>query len=630
VWASTDAGRHWVFRWRASGPLQIGALALAPANPKVLYCGTGEANLSADSYPGDGIYRSTNGGSSWRLWASSKKHGIPRRIGTIAVDPFDPAHVLVGGVGFGRVSEDNDSGGLYRTRDGGKTWTRESFVSTGNYWCHKVLFDPARRGRIYMTATAQSMASGLYRSTDGGITWLQLRAGLPRGDRIGRTALALAPSDPQVLYCIVADAAGNGDGVLGVFRSADGGDTWAEVGGAHFTDERQMSYNSAIAVHPTDPDHLICGGVDLHRSSTAGRRWAVASRWDAERGSKTYAHADHHMLVMPADKPGRVFSANDGGMDVSADGGISWSNRSAGLSVTMYYDLEVAQSDVRLFGGGTQDNGTLVTSTGRPDDAFEIMGGDGGWLVIDPRDSGHLYASAYNCDIARLRNGRWIDASPAISQAEKDSVWMVYITIDPNNSDTVFTGTQRVFRTRDDGVTWKALTPVLDGGAISAIEVAAADSNAVYVGTENGGFFCSMDGGATWSANLAGGVMPGVMITRIEAHPANAEVVFITLANFGNAHVFRSDNAGRTWSDIDGGRLPDVPHHAVLVRADAPDDIWVSNDAGVYFSRNGGQAWHNASANLPPAMIVDLVYHRSTKTLFAATYGRSIWRRTLR
>jgi len=584
--------------------------------------------LSADSYPGDGIYRSSDGGAKWVLWASSVKSGIPRRIGAIAVNPTDANHVLVGGVGFDRVSADRDLGGLYSSRDDGQTWLRETFVSAGNYWCHKIVFDPKTPGRIYITVTSQGMAGGIYRSDDSGATWKHLGKGLPRADRIGRTALALAPSNTSIVYCICADAAGNDDGVLGVFRSADSGETWASIGRTHFAKEGQMSYGSSLAVHPTDPNCVLCGGVDLHGTRDGGKTWTVLSHWDAKRGSKTYAHADHHMLVMPVDKPGRVFSANDGGMDLSESSGKAWTNRSAGLAVTMYYDIDVSQTDVRLFGGGSQDNGTLVTTTGRPDDAFEMMGGDGGWMVIDRNDSGHLYASAYNCDIARLRNRKWIDASPAISKAEKESVWMVFICIDPNNSNTVFTGTKRVLRSLDDGVTWTALTPTLDGSAISAIEVAVANSKAVYVGTENGGFFRSMDGGATWSANLAG-AMPGVTITRIETHPTNAKLVLVTLANFGNSHVYRSSDAGATWTDIDGGKLPDVPHHAVLIRSDAPDEIWVCNDAGVHLSRNGGQSWLRATDNLPPAMVVDLVYHRGTKTIFAATYGRSIWKRQL-
>ena len=178
-------------------PLEIGALAIDPSNPTTLYCGTGEANLSADSYPGDGIYRSINSGSSWKPWARSTQTGVPRRIGAIAVDPFDSKHVMVGGIGFGRVSTDNDFGGLYVTRDGGATWRRETFISPNNYWCHAIVFDPKARNRIFATFTGPGMNSGIYRTTDGGTSWTQLKTGLPSPDLIGRTSLAIAPSDSR-------------------------------------------------------------------------------------------------------------------------------------------------------------------------------------------------------------------------------------------------------------------------------------------------------------------------------------------------------------------------------------------------------------------------------------------------
>ena len=303
---------------------------------------------------------------------------------------------------------------------------------------------------------------------------------------------------------------------------------------------------------------------------------------------------------MPAAAPGRVYDANDGGLDVSEDGGRSWANRSAGLAITMYYDIDVAQTDARVFGGGAQDNGTLITNTGAQDDSFELLGGDGGWMVIDPREAGHIYASYQFGGMHRFRNGSSRKVSPPFKPQDSGGMWMVTITIDPNNSDTVYTGNQRLYRTQNDGLSWDAITPNLDGSPISAIEVAAAGSNHLYVGTENGGFFRSLDGGATWSANLAGGTLPGVMITRITTHPSRAREVTLTSANSGNAHVFQSTDAGATWADIDGGKLPDVPHHAVLTRADAPDELWVCNDAGVFMSSDGGTSWRNASGKLPP------------------------------
>ena len=629
VWKSSDAGQHWKTAWRARTPLQIGALAIDPSNAQTLYAGTGEANLSADSYAGDGIYRSVNGGRSWKPWAMSAR-GLPRRVGSIAVDPFDGRHVLVGGVGFGRVSSDNDFGGLYASADGGATWKRESFISTANYWCHKIVFDPSTRGTVFATFTGPGARSGIWRSTDGGANWTQLKTGLPAPERIGRTAIALAPSNTRIVYAICADAGpGNDDGVLGVFRSANGGNTWTNIAGNHFAGEGQMSYGNAIAVHPADPNHVICGGVDLHLSLNAGAGWQRASQWDADRGTAAYAHADHHTLLMPTATPGRVYSANDGGLDMSADGGKHWVNRSAGLAVTMYYDLDVAQTDARLFGGGAQDNGTLITTTGAADDVFELLGGDGGWMVVDPREAGHLYASFQFGGMYRFRNGTSRKVSPPFKPAESGGMWMVYIAFDPNAQDTVYTGNQCVYRTRNDGLSWDKITPVLDGSPVSAIEIAGPASKNIYVGTENGGFFRSLDGGTTWSANLASGVLPGVMITRIAAQPGAPNTVFLTSANSGNRHVFRSTDAGASWVDIDAGKLPDVPHHALLIRPDRPAELYVCNDAGVFLTSDGGLSWRNATGKLPMTMVVDLVFHRASKTLFAATYGRSIWKAAL-
>jgi photosystem II stability/assembly factor-like uncharacterized protein len=408
-----------------------------------------------------------------------------------------------------------------------------------------------------------------------------------------------------------------------VFKSIDAGNTWRNVAGSHFADEGQMSYGNAIAVHPANPNHVICGGVDLHVSTNGGTSWRVASHWDADRGTATYAHADHHMLVMPVSKPGRIYSANDGGLDVSEDGGTSWTNRSNGLAVTMFYDIDVAQTDTRIYGGGAQDNGTLVTQSGKVDDFFELLGGDGGWMVVDPNEAGHIYASFQFGGMYRFRNGTIRKVSPPFKPQDSAGMWMVYITIDPTNSNTVYTGNQRVYRTKNDGVSWDALTPVLDGSPISAIEV--ANSKVVYIGTENGGFFRTLDGGASWSANLANGTLPGIMITRIETAPSDPREVILTVANFGNSHVFRSTDSGSSWTDIDGGKLPDVPHHALLIRPDAPKELYVCNDAGVYVTKDAGLTWLNATGNLPNVMVVDLVYQTATKSLIAATYGRSIW-----
>src|SRR5437763_7862826 len=180
VWQSTDAGRSWKGLWHSQDVLNVGALAIHPTNPKIIYCGTGEANLSADSYAGVGIYRTTNGGQTWTLFASSAKTKIPSRIGAIAIDPHDPSHMRIGGIGFGKVSpQEHGFGGMYTSRDEGKTWTRETFISAQNYWCHSIVFHPTQPQRIFATFTAQGVSNGIWRSTDGGATWSHLTNGLP-------------------------------------------------------------------------------------------------------------------------------------------------------------------------------------------------------------------------------------------------------------------------------------------------------------------------------------------------------------------------------------------------------------------------------------------------------------------
>lgn len=633
VWFSPNGGMSWTAQWHHQDVLNVGSLAMDPADSNTIYCGTGEANLSADSYPGVGIYRTLNGGAEWHLLAARESTGLPGRIGVIAIDPFDPQHILAGGVGYSEMGAHGqlDLGGIYESRDGGVSWTRRTFISTRNYWCHSIIFDPATRGRIYATFTEQGTKNGIYRSVDGGANWGQLTRGLPAPERIGRTSLVLAPSNPLIIYAFSAEGhPSRSDQVLGVFRSADGGDRWREIGGTHFRNEGQMFYGNTLAVHPTKPNQLICGGVDLHLTSNAASTsptWKRVTAWNKDRGEPDYAHADHHALLMPEAQPGRIYDVNDGGLDLSEDGGMRWTNRSNGLAVSMFYDADVAQSDPRVFGGGLQDNGTVVTTNGNADMFFEILGGDGGWITFDPKDAGHLYASYQNFNIYRFKGGQYRDVSPPASDSEALQVWMCYIAIDPNDANTVFTGSARVWRTKNDGLIWQAVSPVLDESVISAIEIASANSNRIYVGTENGGIFRSDDGGQTWSANVAGSLLPGFTITRIETSAANENTLYVTVANFAKSHVFRSQDGGSTWADIDKGQLPRVPHHSIVaIPRGGVDQLYVSNDVGVFMSEDDGTHWWNISGNLPNTMVVDLVHHAKENTLLAATYGRSLWR----
>jgi photosystem II stability/assembly factor-like uncharacterized protein len=616
VWRSVDAGQSWEPLWHDEPSLNVGALALDPQQPDTLYCGTGEANLSADSHPGMGLLRSLNAGTTWQLLAVADAVGLPRRIGALAVDPFDPGRLLAGGV----AHVQGEASGLFVSLDGGVSWARVPFVGDSPYFCHDIRFQPGQQGLVYATISALGSKNGIWRSRDSGASWQQLGGGLPSPDLIGRTSLALAPSDPGVLY---AQLSRKGT-VLGVYRSADGGDTWASIGGAHFAGERQMSYNNAIVVHPEDAGRVLCGGVDLHRTTDGGQRWEQVTHWDDERGTPHYAHADHHALVMPTARPGLVYDLNDGGMDCSTDGGSNWENRSNGLAANMFYDLEVAQTDSNMIAGGAQDNGTLATLDGQADSYFELTGGDGGWVVIDPTDAMHLFSTSQGMRIFRFRStDGWREVSPPEDQFE---MWMVFLSMDSANRQTVFAGSRRVWRTRNDGDSWTPVSGSLDDSDITALEVARADSARIYAATENGGIFRSTDGGSTWSDNLASTVLPGRTVTRVQSQADNADIVYATVANFGNSHVFRSSDGGLNWVDIGRGELPDAPLLSIALPASHPGRVYVCGDAGVFVSDDQGATWSNLTRNLPNVMVVDLVYHERDHNLTAATYGRSFWR----
>lgn len=618
VWKSHDCGRTWRHLWHREASLNVGSLAIDPVQPDTLYCGTGEVNLLGA--PGVGVFRTLNGGNTWSLLASVRQHGLPNRIGVIAIDPFDPKHILLGGVEL----TDGDFGGMHTSRDGGRTWTRESFLSEFSHSCYAIVFHPTRRGVIFAAFTEPGFQSGIWRSMDAGKTWKHLTQGLPSADCFRRTNLAIAPSKPDTIYAMAADFDGDGR-VLGVFVSDDIGSHWKSIGGKDFRRENKMMAGNAIAVHPADHRHLICGGRDLYATTDGGQTWRQVTWWDYDRGHPKYAHARHTALAMPVAAPGRIYDANNGGMDFSEDGGRHWMNRSNGLAITPYYKIAVAPSDSRCYGGGTDANGVVITTTGRPDDHFELLGGSAGALVFDPKDPTHLFASHYNLNIYRWRGSRSTNVTPPATRTEMD-IWNAVIALDPSSSKTLFTGSYRLWRSRNDGEHWQAMSSSLDGSYISAIEVSGADRDRIYVGTEKGGLFRSLDGAISWSNNIAGAAAPRKLVTSLKSSPVDADVVFVAFAGYGRSHVFRSDNGGVNWIDVDLGMLPDVPHHALAIPDDKPGYVYVCNDIGVFVSPDLGTHWQDLTGNLPNTPMLDLVYHQNDGALYVATFGRSIWR----
>jgi hypothetical protein len=367
-----------------------------------------------------------------------------------------------------------------------------------------------------------------------------------------------------------------------------------------------------------------------------------------------FVHRDHHAIVMPG--KGLIYSANDGGVAISKDGGTTWEDRSRGMINTMFYDVDVAPSNSRIFGGGAQDTGSLIAGVrGRNKLEFtRVLGGDGGWMVFDPTNAQRVFASTADVIVSRHLPGEpwaagdqlanWPEVFPGqapISKAERGLRSIVVTAIEPvrrRTSKKVWIGTCRLWVSEDQGDFWEPASPVFDTSAISAIEISTADPRVMFVGTTAGGIFRTTEGGrrGSWSADLAGPLIPKRLISQIEAHPKDPKVVVITVASSGApgpsltrtdrpySHVFCSRDMGQSWSDLDRGTLPNVVFNALAFETHPPYRVFVGGDAGVWM-RQGGR-WVSVTANMPNVVVSDLVYHHDDRILTAATYGRGIWR----
>jgi photosystem II stability/assembly factor-like uncharacterized protein len=659
VWVSHNAGESWKPAWSPFANQNIGALAYVNFTGELktnfqgkanLVAATGEANMYGDSYPGSGVYLSNDDGLTWQPFfgppqgtSASIEEDVrtfPRRIGSLAL--AENGAIAIGSV----FLDDSLPAGLYlyNPASKGSGMGPCQFWGQRSYNCHSVLFHPHDKHTIFASIEPDGSLNGIWRSRDFGNSWKHLTKGLPSGDQFRRISLAFAPCDPDVIYALAADRS---DYVLGVFRSTNGGNSWREILGGRYPKERQMSYNNTIAVHPRKPECAIWGGMHLYRTDDGGRNWRRTT--NLERGKRDYVHGDHHAVLWPEDD--LIVSGNDGGVSVSRDGGRTWTERSRGMVTTMFYNLDVAPSSGKVFGGGTQDNGILIAGVEdcKERDFFPAISGDGAWIVFDPAEKANVFACITGFEVYRHLKGKpwdyahWKQVKPRqISARESGQRAFTVLAIEPSTHHgvkTLWAGSNRLWRTDNNGQRWRPVSGSFDGSPISAIEIARARPRLMFVGTTRGGIFRSRDGGLTWSQTLSCAEIPARPITSIQTHPKFAATVVVTVASTGirssgvqlqtgddlpYRHVFRSRDMGNTWEDIDGGALPNVVFYAAAYETHHPYRLFVAGDAGVWVETDG--KWLNFSGNLPNVVVSDLVYHHKDRTLTAATYGRGVWR----
>jgi photosystem II stability/assembly factor-like uncharacterized protein len=664
LWRTVDGARTWKSCWPKYLNQNIGALAIDAFDSTRVLCATGEANYSSDCYPGSGVYVTSDAGFTWVPYLTAPGGGplqeqarasLPRRIGAIAFgrDENKQPRVALGAVSY----DESLPAALYMDR-GPDGILPDTSWGIRSYNCHALVFHPTEDNIMYVAIEPRGAQNGIWRSKDYGKTWEHLKHGLPAGEHCGRMSLAISPSDPRILYTMISSIS-HGHSVLGVFRTRDGGDTWHSIGGQHFDTESQLAYNNCIAVHPTHPDFVVCGAVDLHLSTDGGKTWNCITT--GQRGSPpqrfpaNFVHSDHHAIVI--DPAGWIYSGNDGGVALSEDGGKTWQDRCNGMATSMFYAAGVAQSNSRIYGGGTQDHGTLIAGVPSapgepvppPEEFTRVLSSDGGWIEFDPSDAEHVFGTTTDLEISRHRPGDPWAAGPqlagwhsvtiqsdSMTGAEKELRGMAVLEIEPGRhkgKKKLWLGTSRLWQTETDGRSWKPVSPTFDGSAISAIECAPANPQVLYVATSEGRIFRSTDSGESWSGNLANAAIPQRLITRIGTHPKKASYVVATVAASGvpgtslegdapYAHVFESDDMGVTWRPLDG--LPDVVYNALAFETREPYRLFVGGDSGVWM--HDGMRWASVAGNMPNVVVSDLIFHHDDQYLYAATFGRGMWR----
>jgi len=656
VWKTTDSGRTWHPIFDAEPIASIGALAIAPSDPNVIYVGSGEADMRSDISFGNGMYKSEDGGRTWQHIGLADT----RQIGRILINPRNPDIVLV--AALGHAYGPNSERGVMRSADGGKTWQKVLYKDP-NTGAIDLAADPdnaqivfaslwnARRPAWSAYAPITGPGGGIYKSADGGLTWKQMRAGLP-GEQVGRVGLAVAAGTGGRRVYATLDHPKQG----GLYRSDDGGMSWQRVGADPRIHDRGW-YFGTVTVDPRNPDSVFLSNVALYHSTDGGRNFSVLK--GAPGGD------DYHFLWINPHDPRRMILASDQGTVVTVNAGATWSSWNNQPTAQFYHVATDNDFPYRVY-GSQQDSGTASVAS-RSDfgqitsrDWSPVAGGESGYLLPDPADSrivygGDTYGTLFRFD---RRTGQAENISPSLDfEFGKDIAtrrlrftWTSPLAFSPQDPATLYFGAQMLLATDDRGKTWRAIGPDLTGadaaaaqaasgpltvenarargfGAIYTIAPSPVAAGQIWVGTDSGLIQLTRDGGKTWRNVTPAGLPAWSKISILDASASDAATAYIAVDRHRledyQPHIYRTHDFGETWRKIVEG-IP-APAFVRTVRADPVRKglLFAGTELGVYFSFDDGDQWQPLQLNLPVAPIHDLVVHGND--LVVATHGRSFW-----
>ncbi|MEP6604193.1 MAG: glycosyl hydrolase [Spartobacteria bacterium] len=649
VWKTTDGGANWTPLFDKEAISSIGAIAVAPSDHNIIYVGTGEAAMRGNVTYGNGMYKSADGGKTWKSIGLKDS----RQIARIAVDPKNPDIALV--AAFGHAFGPNQERGIFRTTDGGKTWTKVLFKDE-NTGAIDVVVDPHNPNLVFAALwqarrqpwnfSSGGPGSGLYRSEDGGVTWKQLQGnGLPDGI-LGRIGVAISGADSSRIYAIVEAKEG------GIFRSEDGGEKWTRVNDDGRFRQRAW-YFSNIFADPKAPDTVYVLNTGLFRSVDGGKTFTLL----------TARHGDHHGLWIDPENPQRLGNANDGGASVSLDGGKTWTTQ-GNQPTAQFYHVAVDNAFPYHIYGAQQDNSNVCiasrTDSGiiGPQDWYPAGGGECGFVIPDPRDW-HIIYSNNEGFLGRYdktrEQARDLSVLPLDNSGHgaADNIhrfqWVSPFFLSPHDPDTIYTAAEAVFKSTDQGQSWTQISGDLtrndktkqqpSGGPIQlditsveyydtifALAESPKQKGMIWAGTDDGLVHLTTDDGAHW-ANVSPKMPEWSTVDLIEASPHDANTAYVAVDRHKlddvKPYIYKTTDAGKTWSAIATGIPEGAYVHAVREDPKRRGMLYAGTELGVFTSFDDGAHWQPLQLNLPVSPVHDLVV--KDDDLVVATHGRAFW-----
>ncbi len=598
IWRSTNNGDWWEPIFDFENGIAFGSIAIDPNNPDVIYAGTGESVLGGGTiYLGNGIYKSTDEGNTWKLLGLTEVGAFSK----VYVHPMN-SNIVVAGATIRQP-------GFYKSTDAGKSWQRLFDQNVTD-----VSINPENPDEYLIGVNAE----GVYFTTDGGLSWVPRNSGFEGGT--GRVSVQFAPSDPSIAYALL-DIASAGY----IYRTTNKGQSWTLVyrGDANFF-RGQGFYDNFILVHPTNPNIVLAGGIDVFRTSD-GKNWNNVT--NGYSGGNV--HVDQHTAGFDPKNPNIVFLGNDGGIYLSTDAGINWTRKNNNLQVTQFYGFDIDNTQPNINFGGTQDNGTLGSDN--DSDWSFIAGGDGFRTAVDYTSPNIVFGQStpggriipFKLD---LNTGAFSFLDKGIDFTA--GVWDPPLIIDPQLNYILYHGRDRLYASYDYGANWERLKTPTSGGRFTAIDVSPLNSEVIMAGTSIGEVIISKDAGENWELLNENGI-PSRWVTDIAFSSKSEGTAFVSLSGFYTPHIFKTTDYGKTWINLSEG-LPDIPVNAIAIHPLDENLVFIATDIGVFGTFDGGKNWFPYGKGLPRSPAVDIKFSKysltqSTIPLRVATHGRGIW-----